>query len=70
MPQVPQWHDASAATTKSAKTISATKDIGHKIYGGFIGRHRDDTSRFRIVRMDERVVGNVGVVLKLIYVLN
>ena len=35
----------------SAKTISATKDIGHKIYGEFIWRHRDDTSRFRVVRM-------------------
>jgi len=40
-----------SATTISAKTISATKDIGHKIYGEFIWRHRDDTSRFRIVRM-------------------
>ena len=35
----------------SATTISATKDIGHKIYGEFIWRHRDDTSRIRIVRM-------------------
>ena len=25
------------------------KDIGHKIYGEFIWRHRDDTSRFRVV---------------------
>ena len=40
-----------SATTISAKTISATKDIGHKIYAEFIWRHRDDTSRFRIVRM-------------------